>query len=179
MLSLDEEFERVCSTPSDINEHCVMLRNLAAIHDNVVELGVRYGVSTIALLAGRPKKLFSVDLRCQIDACAFGHLAQPPTAFKFIVGDSLTYVMPPCDFLFIDTLHTRDQLYAELIRHTYHVSKTIAMHDTESFGAIGEDGKPGLTAALHQFLDENHNWKVSKHFANNNGLTIISRSNSY
>lgn len=176
MSKLSDEYKRVCETPSDINEHCETLRNLASIHDHVVEMGVRYGVSTIALLSGHPKRLTSVDLRCQIDACGFHEMSESPTIFQFVVADSLVYTIDVCDLLFIDTYHTGRQLYAELNRHAPMVARTIVMHDTETFGGAGEDGLPGLTPAYTRYVKENPQWRVARHYENNNGLTILSRN---
>ena len=78
--------------------------------------------------------------------------------------------------LFIDTWHTHDQLKEELERHHGKVSKFITMHDTETFGIEGEDKKkPGLTDALIEFLFKHKEWKIYKHYKNNNGLTILRR----
>ena len=93
--------------------------------------------------------------------------------------------------LFIDTLHTYNQLSKELRRHEKNVNKWIILHDTITFGQRDEDfyqngaisdeitgekvEKRGLYTALTDFLDENKNWKIKEHFTNNNGLTIIER----
>jgi hypothetical protein len=186
MLPLPLEFRYACTNKSDINEHCPLLASLASIHPVVVELGVRYGVSTIALLAGRPKSLTSYDIRCQIDVDKFQKLNadentqhDPKTVFEFIEGDSLRIHIPHCDLLFIDTFHTTGQLLAELTRHAPKVSRTIALHDTETFAHRGEDGNPlcGLREAIATFLvtSEGTLWQEVKHYTNNNGLTILTR----
>jgi hypothetical protein len=61
-LTLDQMFQKARSTCSDINEHCDKLRELASQAGSVVELGMRHGVSTVALLAGQPQKMISYDL---------------------------------------------------------------------------------------------------------------------
>ena len=58
---IDEIYAKFCNTKSDINEHLPTLSAYAK--DRVVtEFGVRKGLSTIAFLAGRPKKLISYDI---------------------------------------------------------------------------------------------------------------------
>src|SRR5262245_57339333 len=96
MKTLETEYRRVRDTPSDINEHCEMLRHLACYHNRVIELGTRYGVSTIALLAGRPQQMLCVDIKCQINVEEIRSLIannpmtkKPWTEFGFILGSSL------------------------------------------------------------------------------------------
>ena len=55
-LTLDQLFEKARSTKSDINEYCDKLRELAAQAESVVEFGMRNGVSTVAPLAGQPRR---------------------------------------------------------------------------------------------------------------------------
>ena len=52
----EQLFENDRSTKSDINEHCDKLRELAGQAASVVEFRMRHGVSTVALLAGQPKR---------------------------------------------------------------------------------------------------------------------------
>lgn len=174
LLPLELEFRHACVTPSDINEHCPFLASLAAIHNRVTELGTRYGVSTRAFLAGRPKKLTCYDLVQQIDIAAFQRMA-PETEFIFHVGDSRRVDIENTDLLFIDTYHTGEQLAEELTRHHAKVARTIVMHDTETFGINGEDGKQGtgLLLAMDNFLIQHPEWAKAKHFHNNNGLTVL------
>ncbi len=95
------------------------------------------------------------------------------------------------DMLFIDTLHTYNQLSKELRKHEKNVNKWIILHDTITFGERDEDfyrngkineevskqevTKCGLYTALTDFLDENKNWIVKEHLKNNNDLTVIGR----
>ena len=61
-MTLQDMFQKARSTPSDINEHCDKLRELASQSETVIEFGMRHGVSTVALLAGQPKRMISYDL---------------------------------------------------------------------------------------------------------------------
>ena len=47
-----KEFEQLCRTPSDINEHLPIFFKYAEQSSSVVEFGVRKGASTWALLHG-------------------------------------------------------------------------------------------------------------------------------
>lgn len=215
---LMREYERLCRLPSDINEHLPILRQLASSATQVVELGMRTGVSTVALLAGHPRRLLSVDVdERAIDATCdrlgglvdgfwnnvrLGrplraddeppeHLARRydcgrgpcplPTGrmIELVRGSSLEVELRTCDLLFIDTLHTRDQLEAELQRWSDSVRKLIVLHDTVTYGRRGEDGRePGLLAAVAFWLRQGKGqkkWRLRQHYLNNNGLMVLER----
>lgn len=151
-----------------------MLKALAERYSHITEMGVRYGVSTRAFLAGKPEKMVSYDIRCQIDVQAFVAMA-PETLFVFVEGDSLEVTIADTDVLFIDTLHTADQLYTELRRHSSQVRSHIVLHDTTTFGTYGEDGREGLNYAITKFLSRHVEWRLSNYYSKNNGLSILSR----
>ena len=174
--SLDEWYNKASGTPSDINEHCELLKDLASQCDHVVEFGSRYGVSTIAMLSGKPKRMTSYDIAQQTEIGLIQNMVRD-TEYKFVNGDSLTVDIEECDMLFIDTKHTADQLLAELLRHRGKVRRWIVMHDTETFGEFGEGGKSvaGLRPAMREFMKRYPEWTVHIHKQNNNGLTVLTR----
>lgn len=180
----------------DINEHLYTLRKYSSMCNTVTEMGTRFAISTLALIIGSPNgKVTSIDLNYHFyepyeeetkrfaDECG--------TNYEFIIGDVLKMDIENTDMLFIDTLHTYNQLSKELRRHESKVNKWIILHDTVTYGqrdeifytngtisdeVINESKiKSGLYTALLDFLDENKNWKIKDHYENNNGLTIIER----
>ena len=179
----------------DINEHLTKLRELASHCDHVTEMGTRFAISTYAFLIASPKKLVSIDLNYHFfkpyedEIIMFSKECN--TDFEFIEADVLKIDIEKTDMLFIDTLHTYNQLSKELRKHEKNVTKWIVLHDTETFGYVDEDfymnglvsdevknqfiTKRGLYTALIDFLEENKNWKIKEHYTNNNGLTIIER----
>lgn len=183
--AVDRHLARAIAAGGDTSEHLPLLRALVerinAPSVVVVEMGVRAVVSTWALLAGRPETLLSVDIAWPPAAlleearrCA----AEIGTSFGFVLSDTLTLKPIPCDFLFIDTLHTYAQLRAELARHAGKVAHYIALHDTETFGTRGEDGsEPGLLLAIHEFLEseEGRAWRVVHAVPECNGLIVLER----
>lgn len=174
--TIAEAFESARDTPADINEHCDTLRELAAHCETVTEFGCRYGVSTVAMLAGLPKRLRSYDINRTGEVNHLTRLAaESPTKFEFVTGSSLTVDIEPTDMLFIDTLHNAKQLGAELARHADKVQRWIVLHDTEIYGHNGDDGGPGLLVALEAFLKANPEWFIWQHYRNNYGLTVVSR----
>jgi hypothetical protein len=205
-MDIENFYERLCKLDFpreltfsrgivDINEHLPTLREYASKCDHVTEMGTRFAVSTHALLIGKPKKVVAIDLN--------KHFYQPyenevnqfaescGVDYQFIEGDVLGMGIEQTDMLFIDTLHTYNQLSKELRKHEGSVNKWIVLHDTITFGERDEDfyrngkineeiskqevTKRGLYTALMDFLEENKNWVVKEHFTNNNGLTIIER----
>jgi cephalosporin hydroxylase len=177
-MSLEIVYKEKCSTPSDINEHLPTLKKYADECNHITEFGVRWVVSTYALLMGKPKKMISYD----IDFCEtelLKEIVKNDTDFQFIIGDTLKIEIEETDLLFIDTLHTYEQLKSELILHSPKVKKYIIMHDTTVYETEGEcvNGitQRGLWPAIEEFLNENPNWKILERFENNNGLTILKK----
>lgn len=172
---IEESYQKLCKTPSDINEHLPTLKRYAEQSESIVEMGVRSIVSTWALLAGKPKVLVSVDTE---DPSYYGGdvwevydaTNEEDIIFNFIKGSSLEVTIPEVDFLFIDTLHTYDQLTAELERHNSQVKKFIAMHDTNLAGDPDH-----MRQAVNDFLDKHKEWEVAEHFDNCNGMTFLKR----
>jgi len=177
MFSLEDLFAQAANTPSDINEHCNKLRELATGAEIVIEFGMRHGVSTVAILAGQPRVFKTRDL-VQTAISDKLKTKQGDTDFNFMQGDSLAVPPEVCDLLFIDTRHTGVHLNAELNRHAELCRGRIAMHDTQIYGEVGEDGGPGLLVGLREFLRTNKDWTVIYHTNANHGFTVISRLES-
>ena len=180
MDKLKEIYERLCSTPSDINEHLPTLKKYAEECEHITEMGVRWVVSTYALLMGKPKKLISYDIN-GINWQPIAEMVKENTDFTFEVGNTLNLEIEETDLLFIDTLHNYNQLKGELELHGNKAKKYIIFHDTTSFEWIGESytGKVdeiGLWPAIEEFLEKNPHWKIFERFTNNNGLTILKRN---
>ncbi|VTS05327.1 DUF6171 family protein [Tuwongella immobilis] len=171
--SIEDWFTHARDTKSDINQHVETLRRYASEAEHVTEFGVRAGVSTVALLAGQPKRLVSYDVN---GTAEIEHLQRLKGTcdFEFRIGDSRTVDLEPTDLLFIDTKHTAEHLWAELQNAKGKVRRWIILHDTEIFGSKGEDGSPGLMPAVQRWTRENREWTVIRHETHNNGLTVLS-----
>lgn len=195
MGKIEEKFEILRNKPSDINEHFDTLRRYASDSETICEMGVRAIISTWALLAGKPKKLISLDFQ---DPQIFGaNIEEVYEAcqeygieFQFQLANTLEYNLEPCDLLLIDTWHDFLQLKMELYRHHSKVKKFIILHDTNSFGFRNEDfyelydqGRPesnlpkGLVPAVDEFINNNPEWFIYERFAHNNGVTVLKRKN--
>ena len=60
---------------------------------------MRHGVSTVALLAGQPKRMISCDLNHD-PVAEILRSRQGNTDFSFVQGDSLSVQIEPCDLPF-------------------------------------------------------------------------------
>lgn len=193
ILNFGQHYNRLCNIPSDINEHLPTLKRYASECQSVTEMGVRFACSTWAFIEARPKKITCIDIRYDFfepsekwvkKMCEFYNIE-----FIWKTDDSLKIEIEQTDLLFIDTLHTFNQLSKELEKHHKFVSKYIILHDTTTFGHIDESiyghasnivksesvSSTGLRPALNNFLTKYSEWKIKEDFTNNNGLTVIER----
>lgn len=166
-MTIEEKYQELCQTPSDINEHLPILREYADKCESVTEFGVRGCVSLHAFMASKAKKVVAYDiLDVAVPDCP---------KLTFICADVLKVDIEPTDLLFLDTVHTFSQVRAELFWHADLVRKFLIFHDTEIFGRKGEDGGPGINRAISEFLAENQAWSEVYRTDKNNGLTILER----
>lgn len=185
MNLIREEFEKQkcpetwAQGGADMWEHMDVLRDLATECEHVVEGGVRYVVSTWALILGcacRGGKVVSYcwNMLPEIER-ALRICAEEGVSWEFHEGDWLQLEIPETDFLFIDTNHAYEQLTRELKLHAPKARKYIAMHDTVRFGEVGADGKrPGLWQAIQEFVAEGE-WEITRQYKCCNGLTVLER----
>lgn len=175
-------------------QHMPTLRHMCH-GKTVLELGSRFGTSTLAILAARPKYLLSCDIEKRSTITDLEqHAADEGIPFDFFECDDMRLfetiesegqtwdlLDDDCfDILFIDTLHTYAQLKAELeLFHTYAL-KYIVMHDIVSFGRSNEDGNTsgpqGLIPAIEEFLAAHPEWIVDSYYFNCNGLMILRKT---
>jgi len=172
------EYEAHKALQSDISEHLEVLYHLANQCSHVTEFGVRFGSSTRAFLASSANKIVSYDL--QLDPGVnnlFNKAKELGRSAKYIQANVLEVQIEQTDLLFIDTLHTYEQLKAELGLHSDKVNKYIVLHDTHTFGTAGELQKDtrGLLPAVIEFCIKNPSWKFALHKTDNNGLTVIEK----
>jgi hypothetical protein len=184
MELINNIYEHHCNRTSDINEHLPTLKKYSEEVDSVVEMGVRWVVSTWALLAGKPKTMTSIDidnpLKHNVSIEKVEKIAEEAgIPYKFVQGDTTKIEIEECDLLFIDTWHVYDQLKQELELHGNKARKYLIFHDTTTFGERGESaGYKGLQPAIDEFLEKNSHWSVKEVFTNNNGLLVLERDES-
>lgn len=168
---LQREYFAACNTVSDINRHVPVLHRLAQECDSVVELGVRTGVSTRAFLPLNVK-LRSYDIEADHRVSELFLVANMQGKdMQYIMGDSLKIDIEPADMMFVDTVHSYEQVSAELARHGHKIRKYIAFHDTFVFGL----GKENVLSAVIDYVMANPEWEFCHYDTENNGLTVIKR----
>lgn len=177
-MGLTDLYKSKCEEISDINYHLPKLKELASQSDHITEMGVRGGVSTIALLMGNPKTLISYDIN---PIPQFLLTLNHTTNFQFIQSNVLEIEIQPTDLLFIDTYHNYNQLSQELKLHGNKVRKYIAFHDTFSFGYNGESyygtEEDGILPAIEEFLIKYPEWYIEYNTNENNGFMVIKKGN--
>lgn len=134
MTALFNQYWQRYSQRSDIEMHLPILYREAK--GTVLELGVRYGNSTAALLAGVERHgghLYSVDI---VDCRG---VIEANEKWTFIQADSLDYetisphIPGSIDVLFIDTDHSYERTKSELQLWGNITKGKILLHDTDSF----------------------------------------------
>jgi predicted O-methyltransferase YrrM len=182
-MKIEDLYSVLCMSPSDINEHLPTIKKYCSECNHVTEFGTRKGISTVAILAGKPKRFITYDIDVDVFRGVGKMIADlaGDTSFEFVGADVLKAEIEPTDLLLIDTEHSYNQLFSELTKHSYKVGKYIILHDTISFGEKDQSKsnglKKGLIQAYKDFLEteEGSNWFVLEIYNNNNGLTILKR----
>jgi len=163
-------------TPSDINEHLPTLKRYAEKCEHITEMGVRWCVSSYALLAANPKRMVSYDIETHPNVAALKEAASiAGIDFNYIEADTNKVTIEETDLLFLDTEHSYRQLKSELTLHSDKVREYIIFHDTVTFANYRADGLGGLSQAIEEWSTDNPQWQLEEHFNNNNGLTVYKR----
>jgi cephalosporin hydroxylase len=192
---IDEKYHYLRSVRSDINEFFPTIVKYTRECDSVLELGVRWVVGTWAFLYGLreedkdydyPKKYVGID----IDPIESWDESAPELLqkgadqrnidYQFLQTDDLDpkviESLPDFDLVFIDTLHTYDQVKKELEAYHSKANKYIMLHDTISFRYGGFDGDEiGIWPAVTEFLSSNQEWELWESLPKWPGLTILKR----
>lgn len=194
ILTPGKHYESLCSIPSDINEHLPTLKKYASQCKKVTEMGVRFACSTWSFLEAKPEKITCYDIKYDYfkpsEDLINKMCEKYKISFEFLTGDTLNIEIENTDLLFIDTLHTYDQLTGELTLHSKNVNKWIILHDTTLFGDRDEyiyehasdliknkeKSKEGLNNAINDFISKNQDWIVKEVYTNCNGLTVLERN---
>lgn len=178
-MSITELFNQRLAAPSDINQHLPLLAELASECDHITEFGTRTGNSTIAFLYGIRDDIASKLESYDINPPGFEATEDVRHLWRFTQAD--TGKLPDIattDMLFIDTLHTCEQVRLELM-HGNRARKYLVFHDTVLFGSweeTAQGGGPGIMHPILCFLAANPHWRVKEHRANNCGLLVLERA---
>jgi predicted O-methyltransferase YrrM len=164
--------ESVSSKASDIFGHLPTLYLLTTMRacKNVLELGTRTGLSTVALLSAVKQtggNLTSIDVEdCPEAREKVAHFCLE-ACWTFIKADDLMVPWQfPIDHLFIDTTHTYEQTKRELMKFEpwVRVGGIISLHDVVSY--------PEVWTAIREHFGDRNDVNITRYF-NNNGLAVI------
>ena len=202
---LKKNYQHVCDSPSDINEHIPFLYDLCKECSSVTEIGIRGIVSTWGCLYGLAENTLGYGTYLGID------LAPPPRhllaeskklaeenglSFTFLQANDMDIELEYTDLLMIDSLHTYCHLTYELEKFSPIVGKYICMHDTSAPWGEKDDWeyrgdyseypiefdrtKRGLWPAVQDFLAKNgDHWRLKERRLNNHGFTVLERITSF
>jgi len=178
MSTYHDFYQAALATPSDINEHLEHLvqRVIELKAKSVIELGVRFGTSTVALLHALEHTdghLWSVDVARLWNGI-------PPNRWTFIQGDDLDpHVLEELptqvDCVLVDTDHRYELTKREIIAYAPRVRPggVMIFHDTnvERFEhhVPGTEPPYPVRMAVNELLGE----KVHGVFLHNHGLTEV------
>lgn len=163
---------KLATETSDIQNQLLRLYTLVyEIKKNdktIVELGMRYGTSTRAMVAAVNDCGGSI---VSLDICKLVSFQDEPN-FSFIEGDDRELVKnwaQQIDLLFIDTSHTYEHTLFELIEWGKWVvpNGIIVLHDTNQSGVMN---------AINEYLKLNDNFYF-ENFPESNGLGVIKKAN--
>jgi len=161
----------------DIFEHLDTLREYSKGLNHITEFGVREVVSTLSFLVDDHDMVISYDC-IKTDRIDFIQMLckNEDKNWVFHKKSTLDVEIENTELLFIDTLHTYDQLIQELRIHSKKVSKYILIHDIISCGEVGQGGSgSGLYKAIIEFLSESKEWNIKELRKNCNGLLVLER----
>lgn len=157
---------------TDINHHLVTLYMLTVELGlrSVLELGVRTGESTIALLLAARDiggRVTSIDIADSPQAASEVNSLGLAPYWHFIKGDDLVVSWnAPIDLLFIDTSHTYQHTLQELAKFEpfVRVGGVLVLHDVVTY--------PDVLHAVRHYIGGRPDFRLYKYF-NNNGLAVI------
>lgn len=175
---VERKYRNAIQECGDIRDHLPTLRYYATQSNHVTEMGVRFVCSSWALLAGRPQRMISYDVKRSPEMAELERIGHAVCDFQLKICDVLSIDIEETDLLFIDTRHTYEQLSQELARHAPRAKRWIVLHDTETFGTRGEDDlEPGIWRAVEELVATG-DWSVVQRFNHCNGLTVLARTTS-
>lgn len=157
--------------PTDVHDHLPVLREAA--RGKVVEIGVRFGASTAALLAGVEDNgghLWSVD----VEDCSYARsLFDGHPQWTFIRANSvwqaedLREELPKePDLVFIDGEHSREAVVSDLLNYAGLLrAKVVMLHDASD---------PEVLGGIFHFLQGDWPFRSLRLLTGSHGLAVLS-----
>ena len=168
---------------SDISAHLPLLEYLASKCNHGTEFGTRDGCSTCAFISGLLRSqgsLVSFDVEIPSFIDDFKSMAGLDCSWEFRQKNTIDedFKIDRTDLLFIDSLHTYQQVKNELRLHAKMVDKFIVFHDTYSHGKLSKDveGSEGILRAITEFVSSQSEWEEVYNVDFNHGLIVLEKS---
>lgn len=191
--TIEEAFEAFRNVPRDLNEHFMLIRELAANCDHVTLFGKRkeadlafaMGLVDRARATGKTPKMVSHNLEKDTLLFELDQLLLGPPAVRATTPPLVAYVRDEkpstavpeleedTDALWLDTVHHADRTRGELRRFGPRVRRYIFIRGTAAFGIEAEGGGPGMYDAAREWCDEHPEWFVCYHTPNQYGITVL------
>lgn len=173
--TIAELFAWVKANPKDLDQHADVLAAVAKRAGGRVTEITKRRHSTFAFAFGGAKEIVSYQL--DKDSRATDVIVSEGIPVRTISGHGLPPEgIEPTDVLFLDSKHTGTKATEQLAACGPFVKQYIVLHDTQTYGEKGEDGKPGLLSAIREFVRDNPEWTVVYHTQIQHGLTVLSRN---
>ena len=118
-----------------------------------------------------------------IEDCPDNFLKEAKAAGRdvtFHKKDTLKVEIPETDMLFIDSLHTYEQVKSELELHASKAKRYIVFHDTILFSERGQDTvdeehTKGILPAIEEFLESHPEWNIVYNSKEGNGMIVVKK----
>ena len=118
-----------------------------------------------------------------IEDCTDNFLEEAKAAGRdvtFHKEDTLKAEIPETDLLFIDSLHTYEQVKSELELHASKAKRYIVFHDTILFSERGQDTvdeehTKGILPAIEEFLESHPEWNIVYNSKEGNGMIVVKK----
>ena len=137
MQKVEEKYNSLCNTSSDINEHLPILFKYAKECETIIECGVRGCVSSWALVFGllnnnsdNKQILLNDKYECDINELLNKTNDLPIIIHYQWINNLDLQLTNNYDIVFIDTWHVYGHLKRELTKFGPIINKYIIMHDT-------------------------------------------------
>ena len=180
MNALEDQYQRCCwgrdaETSLKMRPYLPTLKLRASKVRHATEFGFNMGFSATAILAGLPRGgiLNSYDIRAH--PMGYGLLRwanDEGKDFHFHHRSSLDIEIVPTEMLFIDSLHTADQLGMELLKHKHQVVRYLVLHDTAVHWEEGENGGRGLRGPIEHLMSSGE-WKLTHQEDHGCGMMVF------
>ena len=170
--SMQKWYEEAKTKKSDFHEHVETIKSLSDHCDIVAEIGWWEKPALVAMAASSAKQIVSYSSKRKVSWELMSKLMGD--RFKTVEGPVMS--IERCDLLFLDTQHTGEVVYNQMIGCAAQVNKYIVVHTTEIYGETGDQtNTKGVLWGIRRFLMENKEWTVIRHDKNNFGLVVLSK----